>query len=92
MTPPSRDSVSWDKAAKIAIGAVGGILAIVIGIAVRAVERQTTAFDELKTAVYAGKTDNAVLSNRVTNVEKSTEETKAKITAIESRLNKDYRP
>ncbi len=92
MTPTKSASPTWDNVAKASLAFVGVILTTVVAWAGKAADRQATALEDLKTVVYQGQKESAVLSTRMVTVERAIEESKAKITAIESRLNKDYRP
>ncbi len=91
MTPPGstpsrrandHNLITWGIVAKIAIAIIGTLLTF-------AINRFATAFEELKTVVYATQKDSAVIDNRVTNVEHGLTETKDRVTVLESKLMKE---
>ena len=83
----TKDIPSWF--AKILLGAVGVLLTMVGAWVARSADKQATALEELKAAVYAGREDTAVLKNRVTTVEGDVAEIKQQVKYIESRLHKE---
>ena len=91
MTPPGsapsrrttdQGHISWSLVAKLAIAIIGALLTF-------AINRFATAFEELKTVVYATQKDSAVIDNRVTTVEHGLAETKDRVKVLESRIMKE---
>ena len=83
----TKDIPSWFS--RILLGAVGVLLTFVGTWVARSADKQATALEELKAAVYSGREDTAVLKNRVTTVEGGLAETKDRVKVLESRLLKE---
>lgn len=83
----AKDIPAWFS--KILLGIAGTLIIGVGALVAKAVDKQATALEDLKSAVYAGREDTAVLKNRVTTIEGDVAEIKAQVKYIEAKLHKE---